>query len=976
MAGNGALELSIKIAGRVDASLTGAIKQTQSLIGSMNTSLAKSTANTIGTIGKAGLAIMAGLTTATTAMIAKTTNMAKEYEAQTADVVKYVSGIMDSSTGEINRTMQSKMQDQILKLTTQLPMGREEMAQIAAALGQSGKSYKEIFEGSSGDGSDSYLYDAAKMAAAWDIEAKQAADYMAKWETAFNKTHDEVIDVADSINYLGANMATTAAEIAAVVNTSGGVGQTAGADLGTTSALAATMLAMGVEEGKAGTSLNRIYTNASLGSSATSAQKSAWQSLGFTAEGIAKAMQSTGANGEDGAASTLYSVFKAISEQDADKQTATIKTLFGQWAIEGVSKIVGNLPAFQNALLMSGDTSAYSGSMEKELLVKMDTAEAVSQMAGNATDRLLINIGEQFLPVEKQLAGMWIDIANGLTESLPDLSNLVSGILPMFETALQGIGNAAQAALPWIQKGVNYIAENGADAAGAIAALVATFASMTAAPALYSAGSSIVGMIGNTVVGGKRNAAGGYYGGTTIANLLKPKNLISGAGKLAGSAKQFVGGTALPAVTGYIANAKNIPGNVISAMTAAANPAGAATATIGGVLAAGAGAAFGKGGLNLTGGAAAIAGKLGSGFLSLLGTFGPIITGIGGIIALVSILSDHFEDIRNVVGSVFGASGLTMFDGFAAKLSNIGTTVQDAFASFTTQEGLQGIQETLSGFSVGGLNLGDVFGAMMPALQTVMPLIQSFAGVFNQIVDLGVNYIKPVILEIFDFLINEGIPAVVPMLSTIVSLIGTVLVNAIKVIFAALQSAMPVIEAGILGFIGMVKSIATIGVQVVNFIIRALNMISFDVPDWVPIIGGGKFGFNLKEVALPRFANGGFTEGPSIAGEAGTEAIISFRQSQREKNVGTWLQAGRMLGLLRDYQQERRVMIPGQNLQGSSSARRYTGSDGATYNYAPSFTVYGNANEADLRGVLEESYERFCEYIEKYINEKRRVSYG
>mgnify|MGYP000258737286 FL=1 len=153
-----------------------------------------------------------------------------------------------------------------------------------------------------------------------------------------------------------------------------------------------------------------------LGNSATDAQVGAWNKLGFDPVQIAKDMQSTGPNGEDGAASTLYKVFEAISKQDKYQQTATIKTLFGQWAIEGVSKIVGNLPAFQNALLMAGDTSAYSGSMEKELLVRLDTSKAVSQMASNATDRLLIKMGNQFLPAKKELTSMWIDIANGITD--------------------------------------------------------------------------------------------------------------------------------------------------------------------------------------------------------------------------------------------------------------------------------------------------------------------------------------------------------------------------------------------------------------------------------------------------------------------------------------------------------------------------------------------------------------------------------
>ena len=454
MAGNGALDLSIRIMGKVDPSLVTAIKQTKGLTGDLanaltgTKSLGSTVANTLGVIGKTGLGIMATLTTASAVMIKKTTSMAEEYQAQAADAVKYVGGIMNDD-GSIDPEKRATMEDAILKMTTQVPIKRDEMAQIAASLGQSGKSYEQIFLDNQQTGEKSYLYDTARLAAAWDIDAKSAADYMAKWETAFDKTHNQIIDIADSINYLGGHMATTAAEIASVVNTSGGVGQTAGVDLHTTSALAATMLAMGVNEGKAGTSLNRVFTNITLGNSATDAQVGAWNKLGFDPVQIAKDMQSTGPNGEDGAASTLYKVFEAISKEDKYQQTATIKTLFGQWAIEGVSKIVGNLPAFQNALLMAGDTSAYSGSMEKELLVRLDTSEAVSQMASNATDRLLINVGNQFLPAKKELTSMWIDIANGITESLPDLSNIVNGILPMLHSALLGIGNAAQAALPW-----------------------------------------------------------------------------------------------------------------------------------------------------------------------------------------------------------------------------------------------------------------------------------------------------------------------------------------------------------------------------------------------------------------------------------------------------------------------------------------------------------------------------------------------
>lgn len=1231
MAGNGALDLSIRIMGKVDPSLVTAIKQTKGLTGDLanaltgTKSLGSTVANTLGVIGKTGLGIMATLTTASAVMIKKTTSMAEEYQAQAADAVKYVGGIMNDD-GSIDPEKRATMEDAILKMTTQVPIKRDEMAQIAASLGQSGKSYEQIFLDNQQTGEKSYLYDTARLAAAWDIDAKSAADYMAKWETAFGKTHNQIIDIADSINYLGGHMATTAAEIASVVNTSGGVGQTAGVDLHTTSALAATMLAMGVNDGKAGTSLNRVFTNITLGNSATDAQTGAWNRLGFDPVQIAKDMQSTGPNGEDGAASTLYKVFEAISKQDKYQQTATIKTLFGQWAIEGVSKIVGNLPAFQNALLMAGDTSAYSGSMEKELLVRLDTSKAVSQMASNATDRLLINVGNQFLPAKKELTAMWIDIANGITESLPDLSNIVNGILPMLHSALLGIGNAAQAALPWIQKGIDYTAEHGPEVAGAIAAIVSAFGAMSFAPAAYSAGSTLLSTVGNVVIGGKPSGApGGMFGGITVRNLLgmlSPTSLFqntvrggwglwsnrgnilksakmgawmangSGQGGIAGRLSSLAGGAIgalnsdaltsgkkkpMQAVAGkifgaagYINNVANIPTNAMNAMIAAANPAGTATATIGNVLGAGVGAVFGKNGLNLTGGIGAVAGKLGGGFMSMLGMFGPAITSLGTMVAVVSLLGDHFEDVRNIVGTVFGEGGLAVFDKFTEKIAGIGDTVKQVFGQLTTPEGLQSIQEKLSGFSIGGLNLGDVFGAMTPAIQTVMPLIESFAGVFSQIVDLGVNHIKPVLTEIFGFIVNEGIPAVMPLLSTVVSLVGTTLVNAIKVAVDLVGKVLPVVEPVILGIIGFLKQVATIGVKAVNFIIGALNKIQLTIPETlfgipVPVIGGKSFGFNLSPVSVPAFANGGMTHGPSIAGEAGPEAVISFRRGVREKNIDTWLTAGKLLGVglgdllglpgrkpkmfadggfteedsnlidfnrvrrqqyynqvaqsfdtmvqpvaaalvlgsdagvafsriteianyavdgletlaamptptvsddqgkaqqllntgigkviagaqsvlanenaqkaiqfirgadaekakleyaanpdnydlsnvnffptagnseltrqnlsmladLQNYQQEVELKPIGGSedtssggtgsLRGGSSnnyQRTYTSSSGNTYVYAPNFTIYGSMNAEDLRSVMDEGYEKFCEYVERYEREKRRTQYG
>ena len=59
--------------------------------------------------------------------------------------------------------------------------------------------------------------------------------------------------------------------------------------------------------------------------------------------------------------------------------------------------------------------------------------------------------------------------------------------------------------------------------------------------------------------------------------------------------------------------------------------------------------------------------------------------------------------------------------------------------------------------------------------------------------------------------------------------------------------------------LGGVESFINFFISGINLLIKGLNKVSFDVPDWVPVIGGKKFGFNLKtleEVELPRLATG------------------------------------------------------------------------------------------------------------------------
>lgn len=115
----------------------------------------------------------------------------------------------------------------------------------------------------------------------------------------------------------------------------------------------------------------------------------------------------------------------------------------------------------------------------------------------------------------------------------------------------------------------------------------------------------------------------------------------------------------------------------------------------------------------------------------------------------------------------------------------------------------------------------------------------------------------------------------------------------IKNIFSGIwQSLSSVIKTPINAMLAMVENFVNRIINGVNTLIRGINKISFDVPDWVPIIGGGKFGFNIPSVStvtLPRLAQGGWVaaNNPQLAiiGDNRREGEIVTPESKIREQV-------------------------------------------------------------------------------------------
>lgn len=1141
------LELAIRIAGKVDPSLQAAISQAQKQVSTLST--------TLGTIGRVGLVVMGVGLAATVKGIADCTTEAEKFESQMAPVIRYVDGLADSmgnvsdamaENGKTFKQNRDELARYIQDLSTEIPRDTENLTTISAALGQSGKGVDEQLN-------TSLLRDTAKAATAMDLDDQTAGEYMAKWEQAFTKTdangqavtdengnavhydHDDVMRLMNQINYLGANNATTAAAIANSVNQSASIGQMAGVAPEVTAAIVTAMQASGVSDERVGTTVSRIYTNISKGSSATKKQKEAWAALGFDAEDVAASMQ------EDGTG-TLRQVFAAINALPKDKKVATLNTLFNQWAIEGGAKITSNLDLLDKTLGEVQDPEKYMGSMEREFIINASTSKSIGAMMANAKTALMQDIGDEFLPVKKQFSLLAIDVMNGIRHNLPQLQTLASTLADVATKGVTVLGDALQSAMPYIQQGLDYLNQNGEKVAKILAGVAGAFAAMSIAPQAEMAARGVGGVVkggagllgsainvvaGNPTGNGKQSIGSALLGRITggVANagsaVTNAQNFVtttgntSGAGagtlwallknKIAGGNNaellqqaamtpgllnymptmrqsiaqnpivQKVTGT-VGAVAGGVGNylggvgtsAKGFMGAQWQASQGAANGIIAGVNGIGQFINAavglpgapanpgqGTGAALAAAGKQMLGGAGGMITNGAAGLVQAVAPFAsafggiasaalPVVAVIGSIVAAVSILGDHLDDIRGIIGNVFGENGVAVFDGFL----NTITTVKDRIVGIFSPENLASVRTAIVGMF--GENAGTGF-------DNIVSIGQSVIGVFQQIVNFGTQTVKPMFEQVFGWVSTTLLPgllnafnAIAPQIGPLVTNIGTAVMNVATLIGNAIQTILPVIENIVMVLVNVVATVAppiiaavsqifanisnvvtslqgvfdgliqfitgvftgnwsqawegvksifgnafsalvelckvpiNAVIGVINGAIRGINSIvggGVTIPDWLPG-GGGTFSLHLNEI--PMLAKGGFTNGVSIAGEAGTEAVISFDPSVRSANIANWQKAGQMLGV--DPVQAASVAGAGSLTTdrvevadiggGSPAPGGTTAVGGGSFTFAPNITIQGNADYNVMMTAMTDAKDQFEQWFNEMMRKQQRTAYA
>lgn len=246
--------------------------------------------------------------------------------------------------------------------------------------------------------------------------------------------------------------------------------------------------------------------------------------------------------------------------------------------------------------------------------------------------------------------------------------------------------------------------------------------------------------------------------------------------------------------------------------------------------------------------------KISSSLPGVLGTIlkklGGILIAVGGLIILWESLSDAWNNgvnWKNLLGSLAGtaalAGGLAL--AFGKVGAGIGLVIAGAAMIITAFKDIcdngANLQNTLlliAGIVATGLGFFFLTGSVIPLV------IAGIATVVTAVLALTGN------LTEFARNLKDNI------LGGIIQFIKGVFTGDMKSAFEGLKKLFKgLINADII----LVESFINTVIRALNWLIKQINKISFDVPDWVPGIGGKTLGVNIPAISekkLPRLATG------------------------------------------------------------------------------------------------------------------------
>ena len=310
-------------------------------------------------------------------------------------------------------------------------------------------------------------------------------------------------------------------------------------------------------------------------------------------------------------------------------------------------------------------------------------------------------------------------------------------------------------------------------------------------------------------------------------------------------------------------------------------------------------------------GATELAGRLGTSILDMILT--PITENSSGFKEALSNTLGPISEVLTALANSFSQTWSEINQMYKKHIAPMFSSIRDGLSEV--------IETLLSGYNTYFAPVLDSLAGKFSEVwrDHIQPLLSSFIDLFGEVATFIENVWKSVFQPLLNWVADKIFPVISPVLEGIGTLVLTVFAEiadtlngfitiatgvigfvngvfsgdwskaweGVKTVFKGVWDAMPdFIKGPIKLIIGFVNSMIGAIENGINFVVRGMNNLQFDVPDWVPGIGGETFGFDLNEISLPRIpqlARGGVLEKGQVGllEGNGAEAVVPLEKNTK-----------------------------------------------------------------------------------------------
>lgn len=686
--------------------------------------------------------------------------------------------------------------------------------------------YNAISAGQKSGDAVNFVTNSTMLAKAGFAETSQTLDVLTTILNAYGMSADKVGTVSDMLVQIQNKGKVTVGELSSVMGKIIPTANSYNVSLEQLGATYAIMTSKGIAAAETTTYANSMLNE--MGKSGTTADKALRKAAG---KGFADLMASGMSLGD----------VLAILQTEAGKSGKTIADMFGsaEAGKAAVSLLSNGVDGFNASV---ADMVNSSGMTQSAFDKMAGTTENKMAKAKNSITNLSIVLGQNFLPIVGNVADKVAGLVTKVAEFAQENPKLVQTVLKVAAglAAFKVAGLGAKLGFLHVQSGIKTVQKVLEVFKGK--ATLAQIASMGLGSKLKATGGGVLSYFGSI-----KNALGQV--GSAVG--VNAQGLV---GKILGPFSSL-GGKLVGVITKPFSLLGGKLGSVLSGLGGiiARSPLG----TIGKVISAG----FGKLGSiispvgNLLKTALGPIGKLGSTILGPLGGIAgkilPVVGVVTAIITVVQLLRNHFDEVRDAIGRIFGEGGLAVFDKIVSVVTMVGETIKSVFSDGNLAIARDKIEEifgskgtavfdgfmnvvkavqrtigTLVGFitehivpvaeqilSVIVTNvIPGILNGIQAAAPVIMQIVQSIADfiagimpvigefiagimpVIGEIITFIQAYVLPVIQEVFNFIVAEVLPFIVQGIQTLGSIITTVLSAVLPVVQTVFQTIWSIIQ--------------------------------------------------------------------------------------------------------------------------------------------------------------------------------------